>query len=406
MKTARAPRLTAVVLLMSATSIVAGWAQASPAAADGPGVGQPYVVGVGDSFLSGEGGRWAGNTNGEPNRTDALGAGAYDDDPAGGETIDRCHRSRSAAVHIGAGTGSLNLACSGSRTATFVDGDGRFKPGVDFADTAQGKGQALMLQEFAAQHDVRLVVLSIGGNNFRFGDVVQACVQDFLLSPSFLKDYCNDDKLVKSAFSAASTDTQTAAIRGAIGNVATAMSRAGYPDSGYSIVVDGYPSPLSTSDRYRYGESGYGRQTVGGCGWWNRDANWANNTALTTINGAVARAVAQAGRPNVKLVDLAGAFTGHRLCENTVGLLEERGINSWTQPGASDQTEWVTQIRTLSTVFGPYFVQESLHPNYWGQLALRNCIRQAYNGGAARGGSCRAAGGGLNGAGEPNMVLS
>ena len=36
---------------------------APPAAADGPGVGQATVVTLGDSATSGEGGRWAGNTN-------------------------------------------------------------------------------------------------------------------------------------------------------------------------------------------------------------------------------------------------------------------------------------------------------------------------------------------------------
>src|SRR6266496_2603620 len=39
---------------------------AGPARADGPGVGTPWVVTVGDSYISGEAGRWAGNThNGE-----------------------------------------------------------------------------------------------------------------------------------------------------------------------------------------------------------------------------------------------------------------------------------------------------------------------------------------------------
>ena len=32
--------------------------------------------------------------------------------------------------------------------------------------------------------------------------------------------------------------------------------------------------------------------------------------------------------------------------------------------------------------------RRTCHPNYWGQLALRNCLRQAYNGGAPRGGTC------------------
>ena len=65
-------------------------------------------------------------------------------------------------------------------------------------------------------------------------------------------------------------------------------------------------------------------------------------------------------------MELQSAFNGRRLCENTVGLLEERGLATWSAPGAVDQTEWIEQIRTLSTVFGPYYIQESLHPNYWG----------------------------------------
>ena len=47
----------------------------------------------------------------------------------------------------------------------------------------------------------------------------------------------------------------------------------------------------------------------------------------------------------------------------------------------------VNQIRTVSTCCSssPYYVQESLHPNYWAQLATRSCVRQAWNGGSTRG---------------------
>ena len=62
------------------------------------------------------------------------------------------------------------------------------------------------------------------------------------------------------------------------------------------------------------------------------------------------------------------------------------------------------QIRTLTTLFPPYQLQEDGHPNYWGQLALRNCFRQAYNGGATRGGTC-SPGIGLNAFDEPKMSL-
>ena len=63
------------------------------------------------------------------------------------------------------------------------------------------------------------------------------------------------------------------------------------------------------------------------------------------------------------------------------------------------------QIRTVTTIFPPYQLQEDGHPSYWGQLALRNCLRQAYNGGTVRGGRCTRSGNGLTSAGEPVMAL-
>ena len=45
--------------------------------ADGPGVGTPAIVALGDSAISGEAGRWAGNTNDSSSKVDALGPTAY-----------------------------------------------------------------------------------------------------------------------------------------------------------------------------------------------------------------------------------------------------------------------------------------------------------------------------------------
>jgi len=119
----------------------------------------------------------------------------------------------------------------------------------------------------------------------------------------------------------------------------------------------------------------------------------------------VKNGAAQSGLTNYVVLDDQNALVGRRLCENTVGLLEERGVANWTVSGAADKTEWVSQVRTTSTLFGPYQLQEDAHPNYWGQLALRDCLRQAYNSGAARGGTCTIASTGLNSYGEPLMSL-
>lgn len=398
-------RLTAVIAcagIIGALLVVG----ASPAHADGPGLGTPWIVSVGDSAISGEAGRWAGNTNASTSRVDALGPTAYNDNATNtAEQIAGCHRSKSAEVYIGGGVNGMNLACSGARTYTQTPGSGDYKPGLDFfSDTSGHQGQALALQQFAAGHNVKAVTVLIGANNFGFADIVQSCVTDFLLSPSWWKNYCNDDSSVTTQFTSANVATQTANIKGALLNVHQAMTNAGYADGSYSIIVQTYSSPVPNGSAIRYSQSGYSRQTTGGCGLWNNDANWANATAVPTINGAVRNAASQSGLANSVLVDDQSALAGHRLCENTVGLLEEKGLASWASTGAADQTEWVSQIRTGSTLFGPYQLQEDAHPNYWGQLALRNCLRQAYNGGPAHGGTCTPTSG-VNALGEPQMSL-
>ena len=397
-----ASTLTLVAGLLTAAPIVT----ASPASADGPGVGTPYVVTLGDSYISGEAGRWAGSSNASSSRADALGPTAYFDNAAGtGETINRCHRSRSAEAFIGGGVKGLNLACSGATTTT-SDGN-TFKPGIDFADLGGGKiGQAKALQQFAGSNRVSMVVVSIGGNDFDFASIVATCVADFLSSPSWWKDYCKDDSSVTANFTSANVTAVRARIAGAFQNVRTAMRNAGYTDSSWTLLAQTYPSPIPKASGFRYSQSGYTRQSTGGCGFWNADADWANDYALATINNTVRAAATQSGLSNLKILDLASAFNGRRLCENGVGLYEEKGLASWTSAGAVDQTEWVNQIRTVSTCCSnsPYYIQESLHPNYWAQLATRSCVRQAYNGGATRGGTCRIAGTGLSG-GEPRMTL-
>ena len=234
---------------------------------------------------------------------------------------------------------------------------------------------------------------------------MQQCVTNWVTSPSWWKDYCHDDSSIKNRFTASAVDARTNEVAGAIANVATAMTNAGYAPSDYTLIIQTYWSPIPRGADIRYSESGWTRQSVGGCGVWNRDANWANDTAVVKMNQALTDGVVRSGVTNYVVLDMSRALNGHRLCERGVGLLEEVGLSTWTQAGAADRTEWVSQIRTLTTIFGPYQLQEGIHSSYWGQLAMRNCLRQAYNGGSVRGGACTSTGG-VNGLGEPNMALN
>ena len=68
--------LLLAALLSALTSGAAPLLPVPAARADGPGVGTPYVVSVGDSYISGEAGRWAGSSNVSSSYADALGSTA------------------------------------------------------------------------------------------------------------------------------------------------------------------------------------------------------------------------------------------------------------------------------------------------------------------------------------------
>jgi hypothetical protein len=105
-----------------------------------------WVVSLGDSYVSGEGDRWAGNTaaNGTDDfqKVDALGPFAYAG-PIGLEDIPGCHRATLPEVVVDYGdVKGENLACSGAETSTKFEGT-VFKPGIDLYDKAGKVGRTI-----------------------------------------------------------------------------------------------------------------------------------------------------------------------------------------------------------------------------------------------------------------------
>lgn len=336
-----------------------------------------WIVSVGDSYISGEGARWAGNTSGRPGPVDALGPHAYAAPGVTG-TIAACDRARRSMVDVGPVPGSArlgavrgrDLACSGATTRSRRSG-GVFTPGLDFARAGRnGIGQALALERFARIHRVSTVVVSIGGNDFGFGAIVAACVTAFATGAP----PCRHEPAVAGRIDRDARRSRTAEIAAALDRVRTAMGRDGYRAAGYRVVVLTYPATLPLGPDFRYPQSLLARGFSGGCPVYDADSTWATRTVLPAIAHAIRDAVSQSGMTDATVLDLTAAFRGHQLCERGVRQFQQTGLSSWRDHRASSELEWVNMTYAKGAPWRP---QESLHPNYWGMVAERGCLRLA-----------------------------
>ncbi|MFI8962353.1 GDSL-type esterase/lipase family protein [Streptomyces sp. NPDC053493] len=327
----------------------------SPAVAS-PGSGPTAVVSLGDSYISGEAGRWQGNsltTTGSRNGTDRAWTGSvYDPSRVYGTTeANGCHRSDSAEVRSAGGiaTELINLACSGATTQNVFRAS---RGGVAFKGEAP---QADQLAAVAASKDVKLIALSIGGNDLGFADIISTCATDYIVWYS----YCHDDQ---QAVVDAKIDGVMANVGKAVDEVRAVMSSAGYAASDYRIVLQSYPSPIPRSAENRYGESGWSRTNTGGCPFWNADSDWARDSLVPQIAD---RLKAVAAAKGTQFMDLRDMLQGREVCAKTSKLV------SSTVPASATSSEWARWIDQNETQ-GP--LQEDMHPNYYGQQALGRCL--------------------------------
>jgi hypothetical protein len=180
-------RLPLALLIGVVAALCAVFSSPAGPSEAGPGTGPTAIVSLGDSFISGEAGRWNGNSLNLFGTRDGTDRAArctfgifcsYDAARVYGPTASNgCHRSdvatiKSAAVAV---TEKINLACSGAKS-------------VNIWRTSQGgqsfKGeapQADQLLTVAQQKNVKLVVLTILANDVGFADHVIACASRWVL---------------------------------------------------------------------------------------------------------------------------------------------------------------------------------------------------------------------------------
>lgn len=318
------------------------------------------IVSLGDSFISGEAGRWAGNANsGSPgfDGTDRAHVGPGPADPElvyPGTDANGCHRSdvapiRSTSIPVDV---AINVACSSARTEHIIDTD--FK-GED--------PQSEQLAQIAIDHDVRMIVLSIGGNDLGFADVVIACTSSFEASPGPAIDVCNDDEQPRID---QDMPTAMAGVDAAIDSIRSAMSGAGSSPGDYRLVVVSYPSPFPRGSEFRFAEAGSARLDIGGCPLWDDDATWARDSLTPQIADNL-RIVA--GQNGAEFLDLRDAFQGREACSLAT---DRPGAGGAPNPVTSEWTRWFESVPQ-----GEY--QENVHPNAYGQQAYGRCFDLIWN---------------------------
>ncbi|HEX3734224.1 MAG TPA: hypothetical protein VHU86_03625 [Solirubrobacterales bacterium] len=350
-----------VAVALLALTGTGGVAEASP------GSGPTAIVSLGDSFISGEGGRWLGNGS-EPFGTrsgtdraafgcDGWGVCEYDPARIYGETEDSgCHRSdvapiESAPVAVGE---RVNLACSGAREANLwpaaVGGQPHFgePPQID------------RLAALARSDEVRLVAVTVGANDVGFGELVAGCALDWARSSEENPVLCRGGAQARIE---AALPAMERGLRKVLRGVREAMAAAGYRRADYRLVTVGYASPFPAGRWFRYPEDGWSRLNAGGCPVWNADADWAAGEGIGAIVGAMRAAATATG---AEFLDLRHALDGHQLCDR-------RSQRVGPEAPSPLSAEWV---RRLAFVQGSS--RESLHPDAYGQRAIGACIGLLY----------------------------
>jgi hypothetical protein len=320
---------------------------------------------MGDSYISGEAGRWRGNSidplpgNDATDRACVPGAVICLADKTrvyvGGSAADGCHRSDIAEVNSArlAVTERVNIACSGAATNNIL----RSQSG--------GVGQngeppqADQLLAIARSADVRMIVLSIGGNDLGFAGIVTACFEAYLLRQGPCQP-AQQQALDQRAPAA------TAGVERAIDEIRAVMAQAGYRRTDYRLVAQTYPSVVPRAAEARYGESDP-RRVTDGCPFYDQDLNWARDGAAPEI-GSVVRAAAEAR--GVEVLDLRDALAGHEICAGTD---REATLLDRPPPGAS---EWGRFVGASTIVEGD--LQEAFHPNALAQQGLGRCLTQLF----------------------------
>lgn len=362
-RTRTAALLTAAVLGLAGLTVPHAQAQAQAqaraqaAAPAAPPSGPAVAVAMGDSFISGEAGRWLGNTDrydGSRNGTDRAWTGGSTYDPAKvyGATgaVGGCHRSDVSEIATAPLPGieqRINLACSGAETVNVLSAA---KGGQPYHGEAPQTDQ---LADLAKTKRVKVIALSIGGNDLGFGQIIGDCAYDW-----YFRRLCWKKQAPVVEQKLPGVKAKVAAV---VDDIRAAMRAAGYADGDYRLVLQSYPSPIPGGESFRLSQNDSDRMFKDGCPFNDRDADWAAYTLVPKIGDMVESVAVGKG---TDFMDVRDALAGHEVCSLGTEQVGQGG------PDAR-QHEW---FRFLDYANTQGTLEESMHPNAHGQRALAACL--------------------------------
>jgi lysophospholipase L1-like esterase len=318
------------------------------------------AVSLGDSYISGEAGRWQGNSIDDAasrDGTDRAWTGTGYDlsrvylPPS---DTDGCHRSdvseiQSASLPV---SQRVNIACSGAVTQNiFRSADGGVGQDGELP-------QADQLSAVARTYKVKIVVLSIGGNDLGFSSIVTDCAQAYATNGTPCQPA--EQAAVNAAF-----PTAMANVGKAIDEIRAVMSADGYATGSYTFILQGYPSAMPRGSEIRVPEIDKpAREAVDGCPFYDSDATWARDSVVVQIAGGLKSVAASRG---VRFMDLQNLLQGREMCSVHTQLATPLHGPSPTK------SDWA-RFLNLPAVEAQGQLQETFHPNAYGQQAFARCL--------------------------------
>lgn len=335
---------------------------------------QAHAILMGDSYASGEGGRWEGNGPNAIDRGVLPTYGSTWDYPvtppgnAGG-----CHRSDVAVIYpyeklelLDLARNKVNIACGGAE--------------IKHVLTESWKGEKPQIDQLKEKLNpgIKYVVLSVGGNDADVSGVAEACIKKFavwkqIIGPTpigrsegekyqdYLKGLKESDKN-----QVCSANPKLSGLENKLENVYETLVKEAItplaPDA--QLVVLNYPSPLPADDtklRGPYEQDLLSRWQDGGCPFFDKD--FAKFAGISKdINGKIEHAVAAAAKDSklpIHLLDVAKMYAGHEICA----------------AGITQDQEWMRQV-PVDQLAQPGLASEALHPNALGQRMEGACVQK------------------------------